>query len=88
MEEEVLIAQGAVLQVREGDLMVLVVLLDQIENNGACLPDGNAGVGVLDCWTCYTVGDDGGFGEYVPGTRPLGLISVKGLFLTSEKGNE
>lgn len=48
LEEEVLVAERAILEIRERNLVLGVVLLDEVENNGAGFPNGQPRVWVLD----------------------------------------
>jgi hypothetical protein len=43
---------------RKADLQILVVLLNQVLDDGAALPEGKAGVGILDSWHA-AIGVDG-----------------------------
>jgi hypothetical protein len=60
LEEEPLLSKVCVVaSMCEADLLILVVLLNKVLNDGAGLPDGEVGVGVVDSWHT-PIGVDGG----------------------------
>lgn len=68
--------------------MFLVILLDQIIDDGTRLPQREACIGVLDGLDQLETRLNFAVTPYVPGTRPFGLMSMNGFFLISSNLND
>lgn len=97
LEEEPLVQEILLRGCIVGQSVRLVVLIDQVADDRTRLPEENSGAGVLDrCgWvesqSCHrsleavcSFGLTLGWRDcFLPGARPLGLMSVNGAFLSS-----